>query len=308
MAEGQERHLTRPIPQRAANELAAALVARLAAEAAIRTLLLKGFAEEIDGLRPARAMADVDILIAPGDAEAFRDTLAKCGWVQRPEIAVANALVAHSDTYSHPEWPCDIDVHRYFPGVLAPAQRAFEVLWDRRRSVELADVRCDVTDPVATILVAVLHAYRHGADVPRHREKLGVIARRVDRDGLALLDDVRRLAFEIGAEGPMAPWFADRGIEIVPRYTEGLDGWWRRHDAGDSLFSQLLAVSKGMKPAARARLMWRGAWPTRSDLIALNGGSPVSMAHVWRLRVARLARGAKEARRMAWRALRPRSH
>ncbi len=107
-------------------------VERVARDAGVRVLFIKGPVLAAQGLRPARVSIDVDALVDPAAMSRMRDALEKLGWRVPTPDTTAHVVPQHSATYAHQAWPCTLDVHDRFPGFLADPQVVFEALWARR--------------------------------------------------------------------------------------------------------------------------------------------------------------------------------
>ncbi|MBO9704835.1 MAG: nucleotidyltransferase family protein, partial [Arthrobacter sp.] len=129
-----------PLPMSSATPLAYAMVDRLARTNGIRVLAIKGPVLAAMGLRPRKVSSDADILVEPDRMAELCAVLESKGWRDREVRFSPSILDPHSRTLIHPEWPCDIDVHSYFPGFFGPAEDVFDVLWEGRVSVSMANV------------------------------------------------------------------------------------------------------------------------------------------------------------------------
>lgn len=109
--------------------LAQLLTTEAAKRVGARCLLIKGATLDWHGLRPPRIPADVDLLVAPDEVEPFIDQLEEWGWYVRLGPFTDYPFPHHAVTLIHDQWPCDIDVHRRFPGFLRDPADVFDVLW-----------------------------------------------------------------------------------------------------------------------------------------------------------------------------------
>ena len=145
--------------------LAGALTQFVARSHGIRMLVIKGAPAEEMGLRPPRASSDVDVLVEPARAAELIRLLGERGWRPRDVPDFPRLLARHSYTLIHDEWNCDIDVHHYWPGFLAPAETAFEELWASHATASMAEVDVDVPDRAGAALVLALHSLREAGFV-----------------------------------------------------------------------------------------------------------------------------------------------
>lgn len=148
------------LPIDAAGKLAHALAARAAGEARVRALSLKGaFAAEY-GLRARRPSADADILTDPGSIGLLRQRLEDRGWHTRAGRMPPTFIDLHSVTLIHDQWPCDLDVHRFFPGFFAPAEEIFELLWSGRDVHRTSGGEVLTPSRAGMAVIVALHAAR----------------------------------------------------------------------------------------------------------------------------------------------------
>ncbi|MFD7870005.1 nucleotidyltransferase family protein [Microbacterium sp. NPDC059771] len=148
------------LPIDAAGRLAHALVAYTAAEAGVRALSLKGpFAAEY-GLRDRRPSADADVLVDPAALPALRERLEQRGWHTRAGRMPPTFIDLHSVTLIHDDWPCDIDLHRFFPGFLAAPEVVFELLWQGREVHRAGGAAVLTPSRAGMAAVVALHAAR----------------------------------------------------------------------------------------------------------------------------------------------------
>lgn len=222
-------------------ELAYALASHVADEAGIRAIAIKGLVTEHYGFRHERPKADVDFLIEPDRLLTFVQLMTERGWRARKSNLGMRAVPNHSVTLYHPDWPCDIDAHWYFPGAFRSATEVFHYLWSRRTWIEIARVPVNIPDKAAVALVTLLHGSRNeharvgkecaaaerylraigGAEVASQVRAIGAEA--VVRSCLS--EDTRRLM-------PVRP--AEKWQQLVWRFhvialREGTCWCWRTH-------------------------------------------------------------------------------
>lgn len=141
-------------------ELAYLMVARIARDEGVRALAVKGPAAAEYGLRSKRPVADADILVDPADFERLYSLLRQRGWHPRTGREAPRFLEWHSRTLIHDSWPCDIDLHRYFPGFFGRPQEVFEILWGGRRVRSGMSGSVLLPSPAGMAAVVALHAAR----------------------------------------------------------------------------------------------------------------------------------------------------
>jgi len=144
----------------AAGVLAHSLVARAATDSGVRALSIKGgFAADF-GLRDRRSSADADILIDPNNIERLCDQLGDRGWHTRAGRLPPTFIDLHSVTLINDRWPCDLDIHRYFPGFFAPPEVVFELLWEGRVVHRETGIEVLTPSRAGMAVVVALHAAR----------------------------------------------------------------------------------------------------------------------------------------------------
>lgn len=195
--------------------LGAASVLRLASDHGVRALLVKGEALRLQGLRGAYESTDVDVLVDPADFDRYLTVLAALGWVGPPTSTAPSIMERHAVTVLHPAWPISVDVHRYFPGFLADKQEVFDILWQRRESVQIAGVPLPVPDRVAHAAVAALHLLR-SPDSGKAAEQLPELQRLVDDSfDTEALADLADVAQRTGATQTLRPLLTSVGAPLL---------------------------------------------------------------------------------------------
>ncbi len=226
----RERHL--PLPD--AVPLAHALASRVAERDGCKALFIKGHVAEAYELRRHRVSSDVDVWLSPDDFECYLDALHSLGWTERQLRPAPRILALHSTTMIHESWPCDIDVHRAFPGMLAEPQDAFDHLWRHRSQVEVAGTMIPACDRMGTAVVTALHALRD-MHVERNRVEFDYLTK-VLRESVGSTDSARlvEIASAVGAAQTLEPLFRALRIEAPdppsdPVYLHRWHDWeWRR--------------------------------------------------------------------------------
>jgi len=180
-----------------ATPLAYAMVDRLAAKHGIRVLAIKGPVLAELGLRPQKVSSDADILVEPEKLSALCAVLEAQGWKDREVRFSPSILDPHSRTLIHLHWPCDIDVHSYFPGFFGPAAEVFDELWSGRITVTLANLRIQTPSRVANGVVALLHLQRNSPDARENTYHRVLMDALLETDGEAQRAELVRLA-EVG--------------------------------------------------------------------------------------------------------------
>jgi len=278
-------------------ELAHALVADVAARSECRVLFIKGPVAVEQRLRPERSSTDADVWVDPRRQTTLIDALARHGWRRRPLPDGPRILESHSVTLLHHNWPCDIDVHRYFPGLLAGDSELFDLLWDRRQDVVIAGRPVPACDRLASSLVLAAHQLRDFTSV-RNRSEYEWLVDELrgtlsDRDRTEL----RQLARDTGTTDSLRRFLLD--IEIAPpqgpttgEYERQLREW-RMRASSNTPTSRWLFTIRRARWVERPRVMWRALFLPGDLLDQLHpevGDNAVDRA---RARITRLGRGAR---------------
>lgn len=192
--------------------LATALSAHVAHRTGVRVLFIKGPVAELQGLRAPHASLDVDLLVEPRGAARFVDQLRSLGWHDRPGYRALPLAGGHATTLIHDDWPCDIDVHYYWPGFAASNVGVFETLWSRRQEVVIAGYPVNAPSRTDGMLVLALHALRGDQTPGGTRAYRQLVARAhttLDERERALVSSA---AVELGATSTAARFLVDLGF------------------------------------------------------------------------------------------------
>ncbi len=287
---------TDTLQQFEAIELAHALVAWAADRAGVRALAIKGLVATVHGLREAHASSDVDVLVEPAGFDALTRQLREWGW--RPRVGEITDFVArhHSITYLHDRWPCDIDVHRRFPGLLAPPEQVFEVLWERREVRPLAARPIPMADWAGSVAIMALHAVRGSTDDPRGTADLDDLTglsrswTRQQRDDLATLAVATGCAHSLDAVWPRLGVAVDATAENV--YPDVLAEWRLRQDRRLPGVRAWLEYIRDGGPRHVLPRLAAALWPPES-LLRASRPIPPGRAALARARLDRLVRAVR---------------
>lgn len=287
--------------------LAHPLAARIADENGCRVLFIKGPVAEALCLRPHRVSQDVDVWVEPDKYPIFISALSAVGWRPRPLPDAPRILTMHSTTMIHERWPCDIDVHYMYPGLLADRRAVFDDLWAHRTSVEVAGWLVPACGRVDSAAIIALHALRD-IQVERNRYEFDYLLDALRR---SVTDDERRrlaqLARVCGASQTLAPLLHALNIDPPeppddPEYVERWLAWEvrRKDNSGTSRWIQLVRRAPWHQ---RPLILWRAAFLPASSFQALHPDVGARQTDLWRARVQRFGRGAAalpKATRTAW--------
>jgi len=264
-----ETRTTPRMPQDVAVTLAGALASRAATRLGARALLIKGQQLASAGLRNPRNSSDVDAWVEPERFEDFIAALVARGWIERPRWRVSDSMTTHSISLLHPEWPCDIDVHRNFPGFLEPAADVFEALWARHTTIDFAGIVCDIPDRAASALILALHSLRSSPDEIRHlNEYNDLVSRLVAEDDPEFRLALTEIAAATGAAGTAEPFLLAVGAEVPPfdRDDPALIAWVAHVNAGNDVTAVFAERWRETPWSRRPHLLVLALWPSNDEL------------------------------------------
>jgi hypothetical protein len=256
---------------------------------------VKGSALAAQRLRPlARRSGDVDVLVNPAAFERFCEAMESHGWIpnydrQRDPSVPFVEISLHSVTFRHPAWPCTVDAHFMFPGLLTDPQRAFDALWERRTTVTIAGREVTTCDVLGNAIIAAVHGMRD-LRFEQHRSELAYLTEQLDQ---RLDDEERRelaiLAADVGAADTIRPLLDDLGCpRIGTSDPEMLKGWQLRTSTGGER-GVLWLGELAREPVHRwPRILRNGLWPPEQNM-RLSWDVGEGRFGLFRARVARLA-------------------
>lgn len=141
------------------HELVNALVQRIASNHGVESILIKGPTLTMQEIRGPHHSGDVDLWVAPEHVETIKDALIPWGWTQKPDVW-AGTDIFHTLTLAPPEWGCEIDIHRRFPGIGLSDERAFKEIHKSTNEAYFASVLARVPDPSDHAVMYALHCLR----------------------------------------------------------------------------------------------------------------------------------------------------
>jgi hypothetical protein len=194
------------------------LVDRLAKRHDVRCLAIKGPVLAAHGLREPRRSRDIDVLVDPAGLSHFTEVLSRYGWETLPQAQGPRLLQHHARVVRHNRWPCEIDAHWWFPGLFADPRAAFQLLWERRQVVPLAQQVIEAPDRASSTLIFALHMLR---DPHRQAARIKDLVQRLERWTLNDREEVWDLAVRLDATESLQP-LAERLRTGRPR-TPGAD-------------------------------------------------------------------------------------
>lgn len=294
--------ISAPLGLRSAIALMHAWCSTRFAELGTRALFIKGPVLAVQDLRPAWESSDVDILVHPHDFEVVCELLGANGWNPRPRRSAARFFDDHSVSFVHPEWPCDIDLHRSYPGFLAHPVTVFERLWDSRTAIAFGGVPCMVCSRAANALIMGLHSLRSRSHESRHEREVEYLVQHAsfteeERQEIAdvasatgCLESADPFLSRLRLPAPRAPGAT---VEV-----SSLDEWLLRTASADThvwVWRYAFHRTSGFR---RAAVLWRAVWPSAADLESEDPALAASGARRMIFRISRLRDGIPPAVRM----------
>lgn len=257
------------LPLTVANAFAAGMLDRLARDMGVRAFVIKGPILSKQGIRSPRWSSDVDFWVDPEKFSEFLERLDGLGWRRRPEALSWSLFVTHSVTLVNPNWPCDIDVHRTFPGMFSAPQEHFEKMWNSCSRTEVApNIWVWAPGRPHHVVVALLHALRSGRSVSAQREAEDIVER-VGGWNASELEAVRSAAVDLHADAPLLEALSVWGVPSERSVRSSHDEllWEIRRRSERHTFNWMYAVfnARGWE---RIALLKRGLFPTAGDIEA----------------------------------------
>ena len=282
-----------------------ALLDSVAKDLGVRALAIKGPVLALQGLRDVKESIDIDVLVDPRGFTALLARMLDLGWVDTEPYDLPTVMPRHSATLRHATWPCEVDLHHYFPGFLAEPQVVFDELWQNRVQIEMAARQVNAPSPDCHALLSALH-YLRDRKSEEARERLTFlinVMRDWPREQLQTLVDI---AVATGADATVSPVLdALQVTRAAPAVRPGLEAWRLRSET-ETTAALAWWVALGRAPwwQKPARLK-QAAWPSTQDMnrflgVALPEGPELRKARLARLRrgMSQLPRAAREYHRV----------
>lgn len=127
---------------------------------AIDPVLIPRYPAEVgsdSALVPRRSM-DADVWVRPSQSSRFLATLVRHRWTVELSFQ-DDSTFEHAAMLTHP-FLAPVDVHRRFPGVRVDPEKAFDLLWAERDTIDIAHVSCPVPSITAQRVVLLINAAR----------------------------------------------------------------------------------------------------------------------------------------------------
>lgn len=231
------------------HELVCALVMRLAADRGIRCMLVKGPPMHAQGLRSRAHSGDVDVLVEPGGEQELSAGLREWGWTPEHQ-PLHGTPIPHSLTHIPGEWGCEIDVHVRFPGIVASAERAFEMLWRGSESFHFAGTPGRVPERAAHAVIQALTLMRPVPGTPQGRLRQSAVdVLRAGGERVAMLS--REIGAEAALNSELREVFPEQNIAILPPPPEWV---WLSQSNAARVYLQMV---KAMPWRWKVSVLWR---------------------------------------------------
>ncbi|MDE0545359.1 nucleotidyltransferase family protein [Microbacterium sp. C7(2022)] len=276
-------------------DLGHAWVQTIAEERGIRTLIIKGPALHRHGLRNKRYSGDIDVLVEPARFVEFCDAMRATGWRDRDTILISERTTLHSKNFLRDGWPCDLDVHSFFPGFLADPTTVFDALWERHVTMPFAHRDCAVPDRVSGVLILALHSLRGSVTQARHANELEQLVH------VPLTaeekSDAAALALATGSAATLETVLPRMGVEVQAPAAElesrELREWRERVASGSHGAYFWFVAFRRASWRDRPMIVWQAFWPSRHDLLIARPETVDTLRGRTRARVARWGRGIR---------------
>lgn len=112
-----------------------------------------------------RQFSDLDIVVAPSDREAARSALAADGWRAQGAGSIAQERAVHAAMRAYPlerDGSTMVELHWSFAGSLYPSWGDVAAIAGRARMLDLGGVAVRTPTAADALLLAALHATKHG--------------------------------------------------------------------------------------------------------------------------------------------------
>lgn len=282
--------------------LLGAMAWRLAERSSIRALVIKGAPATAMGVRSDRPSIDVDLWVDPVRFDDYVGILHDRGW-RRYAARDLGVGFGHAVTMTHPAWPCTVDIHRRFPGLLEDDQVVFDWVWARRTTALVGRQHVAVPSLVSAAAISVLHAIRstsRGRTAEDLQCSLAAAARFSARERQELMD----LASTTRSAEPLAQLLRVVGCDPTSTMpaADRLDEWRLQLRARRQVGGPFILAMRRSPWSRRIQLIQANGWPSDADYAATGGdrgvrGTVRATLHRWGVGVRALP-GAWRASRI----------
>lgn len=246
-----------------------AAVQHLADRLGVDLLHIKGAAAD-PSLRPGGySGSDVDVLVRPAHVARLDRAMRQHGWRLYSTFEFGSPF-GHAQTYLHDSWGY-IDIHRFFPGIRAQPERAFDRLWADRHEVEIAGIGCQVPSVPAQAVLLVLNAARSNLRTKPDVRTAWREAPEEQRAAMeALVADLdARVAFA-AATGALEHYRGERDYALWKIVSEGGSRsaeWWARVRAAPTIGAAARVVARAPLVNVDHLAHRLGRPPTRGEIV-----------------------------------------
>lgn len=275
-------------------ELAYLLVARVARDHGIRVLAIKGPMATEYGLRPPRSVADADILVEPDEFDRLHALMLARGWHPRVGREAPRFLAWHSRTLIHGSWPCDIDMHRHFPGFFAEAGEVFDALWAGRRVRGGRHGTALVPSRAGMAAIVALHAARSPLEARSQLESQTVTDALRDDFSDDERDEFKAIVRSGRAQWVLRSMIAAAGLGSSPDDALPQEkAAWQRNQMSVTQKSAALWLEQIRSGSilAMPQSAFRAIWVPRRDIPRNDASILPSVRATWAFQTARWRRG-----------------
>ncbi len=233
---------------------------------------------------------DADVWVRPSQSEQFLHALRDEGWLVFTTFRSGSPF-GHAATYRHTHFGY-LDVHRLFPGITVDPELAFDAMWSRRDTIDIAEWECAVPDFIDQSLLLLLHAARGEGNLRADDD----VARAWTTATPEEQQLIRQRADELAAQVALAA-----AIGELDRHTGDRNyPLWRTYSRGGTKLDQWRARVQAAPNRREAARMILRAPLVNLDHLAISLGHRPSRAEVlaaYRARGARLVRDLGTKRR-----------
>lgn len=239
---------------------------------------------DAEGQPVARSSTDADVLVRPQDARRFLKSLEARGCMMHTSFATGSPFEHAATMWS--EHLGYADIHRFFPGIGTGPEQAFDDLWTRRETIEVAHRPIAVPSVLDQRLLILLHAARSG--FPDNSDKRRAWDDATDDQRSA----VRARAHDLKAEVALA---AAIGELDRHRLSSSYSLWdqFSRHSQHSRTAEWAARLRAAPTPLGKLAVATR-ALRVNSDRLALELGHQPTRQELRAAYVARFRRAARE--------------
>jgi hypothetical protein len=198
-----------------------ASLARLASKNDIRLLAAGGPVFVAQGLISPRVSRFVTVVVDPARFHDFVRVALESGWKLVPPTRGSASLPTATATFGCPGWAVDLHAYAAFPGFYTSPQDVFDLLWNRRQTMQIQGTPVRTVDRLITIMLSVHDRLGDRANIHRTQSNKSFLLAQY-RSALTPeeLSRLRSLTTELGAVESMRSLFdaldIDPGEIVLP--------------------------------------------------------------------------------------------